>query len=128
MAKSGVDGVYTADPNKDSSAVRLETLTYDDALRQDIRVMDQTAMTMCKDNDLNMVSLAWKAKETSPAPSAARRSAPSSRTRVAPPRLQPWFPAAGLASPAAPAACGRGGAGAPTPQARAGNRGAFGLG
>ena len=55
MAKSGVDGVYTADPNKDSTAVRLETLTYDDALRQDIRVMDQTAMTMCKDNDLNMV-------------------------------------------------------------------------
>ena len=55
MAKSGVDGVYTADPNKDATAKRLETLTYDDALRQDIRVMDQTAMTMCKDNDLDMV-------------------------------------------------------------------------
>ena len=55
MAKSGVDAVYTADPKKDPTAERLETLSYDDALRRDIRVMDQTAMTMCKDNDLSMV-------------------------------------------------------------------------
>lgn len=54
MAKSGVDGVYTADPHKDPTARKLETLTYDDALRQNIRVMDQTAMTMCKDNKLAM--------------------------------------------------------------------------
>jgi uridylate kinase len=55
MAKSGVDAVYTADPKKDAAAERLETLSYDDALRRDIRVMDQTAMTMCKDNNLSMV-------------------------------------------------------------------------
>lgn len=55
MAKSGVDGVYTADPNKDPNARKLDALSYDDALRQDIRVMDQTAMTMCKDNNLSMV-------------------------------------------------------------------------
>lgn len=55
MAKSGVDGVYTADPRKDPSAQKLDALSYDDALRQDIRVMDQTAMTMCKDNNLSMV-------------------------------------------------------------------------
>ncbi|MFP5314412.1 MAG: UMP kinase [Actinomycetes bacterium] len=55
MAKSGVDGVYTADPHKDASARKLDSLSYDDALRQDIRVMDQTAMTMCKDNNLSMV-------------------------------------------------------------------------
>jgi uridylate kinase len=55
MAKSGVDGVYTADPKKDSSAEKLDVLSYDDALRRDIRVMDQTAMTMCKDNNLSMV-------------------------------------------------------------------------
>jgi len=54
MAKSGVDGVYTADPHRDPSARKLEHLTYDDALRQNIRVMDQTAMTMCKDNGLTM--------------------------------------------------------------------------
>jgi uridylate kinase len=55
MAKSGVDGVYTADPKKDPAAEKLEKLSYDDALRRDIRVMDQTAMTMCKDNNLSMV-------------------------------------------------------------------------
>jgi len=55
MAKSGVDGVYTADPKKDPTAEKLDVLSYDDALRRDIRVMDQTAMTMCKDNSLSMV-------------------------------------------------------------------------
>ncbi|MGO1319081.1 MAG: UMP kinase [Galactobacter sp.] len=54
MAKSGVDGVYTADPNKDPSAEKIDHLTYDDALQRNIRVMDQTAMTMCKDNALTM--------------------------------------------------------------------------
>jgi uridylate kinase len=52
---TSVDGVYTADPKKDPSAQKLDVLSYDDALRRDIRVMDQTAMTMCKDNDLSMV-------------------------------------------------------------------------
>ncbi|WP_369047014.1 UMP kinase [Sinomonas sp. P10A9] len=62
MAKSGVDGVYTADPKKDPSAVKLEHLTYDEALRRDIRVMDQTAMTMCKDNRLEMVVFGMEGK------------------------------------------------------------------
>lgn len=55
MGKSGVDGVYTADPKKDPTAERLSTLTYDEALLKNIRVMDQTAMTMCKDNGLEML-------------------------------------------------------------------------
>ncbi|GAB3620406.1 UMP kinase [Glutamicibacter sp. PS] len=55
MAKSGVDGVYTADPKKDPTAQKLATLTYQDALVKNIRVMDQTAMTMCQDNKLNML-------------------------------------------------------------------------
>lgn len=54
MAKSGVDGVYSADPKADPSAEKLDHLTYPEALRQDIRVMDQTAMTMCNDNSLSM--------------------------------------------------------------------------
>ena len=54
MAKNGVDGVYTADPKKDPTAERLTHLTYDEALLRNIRVMDLTAMTMCKDNDLDM--------------------------------------------------------------------------
>lgn len=55
MAKSGVDGVYTADPKKDPSAKKLDTLTYSEALLKNIRVMDQTAMTMCQDNKLDML-------------------------------------------------------------------------
>lgn len=55
MAKSGVDGVYTADPKKDPTAEKYDHLTYDDALLKNIRVMDLTAMTMCKDNTLPMM-------------------------------------------------------------------------
>ncbi|NYE96667.1 uridylate kinase [Psychromicrobium silvestre] len=55
MAKNGVDGVYTADPKKDPSAVKLERLTYNQALQRDIRVLDQTAFSLCKDNDLSML-------------------------------------------------------------------------
>lgn len=54
MGKSGVDGVYTADPRKNPDAQMLDHLTYGEAIKQDIRVMDQTAMTMCNDNKLNM--------------------------------------------------------------------------
>lgn len=54
MAKSGVDGVYTADPRTNPDAQRLDQLTYTEALHRNIRVMDQTAMTMCNDNGLNM--------------------------------------------------------------------------
>lgn len=55
MAKSGVDGVYTSDPNTDSGAQKFDHLTYDEAIIKNIRVMDLTAMTMCKDNNLDML-------------------------------------------------------------------------
>ncbi|GAA2556895.1 uridylate kinase [Neomicrococcus aestuarii] len=55
MAKSGVDGVYTADPKTNPDAELIENLTYDEALQRNLRVMDQTAMTMCKDNKLEMM-------------------------------------------------------------------------
>ena len=55
MAKNGVDGVYTADPKQDPAAEKLDSLTYDDAMRRNIRVMDQTAFSLCKDNKLAMV-------------------------------------------------------------------------
>ncbi len=54
MAKNGVDGVYTADPRTDPHAVRLSELTYDEALARDIRVMDQTAFSLCRDNNVTM--------------------------------------------------------------------------
>ncbi|GAB3245195.1 uridine monophosphate kinase [Arthrobacter pigmenti] len=55
MAKNGVDGVYTADPHMDPLAEKLETLTYDDAMRRNIRVLDQTAFSLCRDNKLPML-------------------------------------------------------------------------
>ena len=54
MGKNGVDGVYTADPRTDPTAVRLEFLTYADALLQGLEVVDSTAFSLCKDNGVRM--------------------------------------------------------------------------
>ncbi|TXR55849.1 UMP kinase [Quadrisphaera setariae] len=55
MAKNGVDGVYTADPRKDPDASRLDEVSYGDALRQQLKVVDATAFSLCMDNGLPMV-------------------------------------------------------------------------
>lgn len=47
-----VDGVYDSDPEKNPDAVRYENITYKDVMERDIRVMDQTAITLCKENHL----------------------------------------------------------------------------
>ncbi|NQT78631.1 MAG: UMP kinase [Bacteroidetes bacterium] len=47
-----VDGVYTADPEKTPSATKYETLSYAEALSKDLRIMDLTAFTLCKDNNM----------------------------------------------------------------------------
>ncbi|MDO5075642.1 MAG: UMP kinase [Bacteroidales bacterium] len=47
-----VDGVYTADPEKDPTATKFEEITYDEVLARGLRVMDITATAMCKENDL----------------------------------------------------------------------------
>jgi uridylate kinase len=54
MGKNGVDGVYTADPRTDPTAVKLDHLTYTDALVKDLGVMDATALSLCRDNDVRM--------------------------------------------------------------------------
>ena len=54
MAKNGVEGVYTADPNKDPSAEFIEEITAREALQRDLRVMDQTAFALCMENNLNI--------------------------------------------------------------------------
>ncbi|MGK4066199.1 UMP kinase [Rothia sp. HC945] len=54
VAKNGVDGVYTADPKVEPDAEMLAHLTYGEALHRDIRVMDQTAFSLCKDNNVTM--------------------------------------------------------------------------
>jgi uridylate kinase len=52
MAKNGVEGVYTADPNQDPDAELIDTITHMDAIQQRLRVMDSTALTLCMENKL----------------------------------------------------------------------------
>ncbi|VDG76815.1 uridylate kinase [Actinobaculum suis] len=52
MGKNGVDGVYSADPNVDSEAVKLDHLTYADVIKHDLRVADAAAFSLCRDNNL----------------------------------------------------------------------------
>ncbi|MGE7020341.1 UMP kinase [Solibacillus cecembensis] len=55
MAKNNVDGVYSADPKLDPTAVKYDTLTYLDVIQQGLQVMDSTASTLCMDNDIKLV-------------------------------------------------------------------------
>jgi uridylate kinase len=50
-----VDGIYSADPVKDPTATRYKTLSYLDVLKKDLKVMDSTAISLCKDNDLPII-------------------------------------------------------------------------
>lgn len=47
-----VDGIYNADPEKDPNATKFETISFDEIYNRNLRVMDLTATTMCKENDL----------------------------------------------------------------------------
>jgi uridylate kinase len=49
-----VDGVYSTDPLTDSNARRLEKVTYQQALEQGLKVMDATAISLCKDNGMRI--------------------------------------------------------------------------
>jgi uridylate kinase len=50
-----VDGVYTSDPEKDPDAKKYEEVTFAEALEKELRILDQTAFTMCKENDLPII-------------------------------------------------------------------------
>lgn len=58
-----VDGVYSSDPKKDSNASRYDTLTYREVIKQDLKVMDQTSITLAKDNKLPIVVFSIKGKD-----------------------------------------------------------------
>ncbi len=55
VAKNGVDGVYDGDPRKNSSASKLERVTYQEALVRGLKVVDSTAFSLCMDNSMPMV-------------------------------------------------------------------------
>lgn len=50
-----VDGIYSADPEKDPNATRYETLTFDEVIGQNLKVMDMTAFTLCQENELPII-------------------------------------------------------------------------
>ena len=50
-----VDGVYTADPEKDPSAVKFDRITFDEVYARNLKVMDMTAFTLCKENGLDII-------------------------------------------------------------------------
>jgi uridylate kinase len=55
LAKSGVDGVYSADPKKDSTATKYDTITYDEVLAKSLAVADAAAFALCRENKLPIV-------------------------------------------------------------------------
>ena len=62
MAKN-VDGIYSADPNKDPNAVKFDELTYDEVLARHLQATDTTAMTLAMDNHMTLVCFALKDPE-----------------------------------------------------------------
>jgi uridylate kinase len=55
LAKSGVDGVYNADPRKDAKAVKFDVISYDDVLQKSLAVADAAAFSLCRENKLPIV-------------------------------------------------------------------------
>lgn len=64
MSKNGVDGVYTADPKTDPSARKLDSVTFADALRQGLRVVDAAAFSLCHENGLPMLVFGAEGEDT----------------------------------------------------------------
>ena len=58
-----VDGVYSADPFKDKNAKRFESIKYLDVIKKGLRVMDTTAISLCKDNNLPIIVFNLKKKD-----------------------------------------------------------------
>ena len=50
-----VDGVYTADPEKDKSATKFDEITFDEIYRRNLKIMDMTAFTLCRENNLDII-------------------------------------------------------------------------
>lgn len=64
MSKNGVDGVYTADPQTDPTARKLDTVTFTEALQRNLRVVDAAAFSLCMDNDLPMLVFGAEGEDT----------------------------------------------------------------
>lgn len=64
MAKNGVDGVYSDDPRKNPNAHKIDEMTYDEIIKNDLKVMDTAACALCKQNNIPIVVFDFKSKDT----------------------------------------------------------------
>ena len=62
MAKNGVDGVYTDDPNINPDAQKLDTINYDEIIKNGLKVMDTSACSLCKENNIPIIVFDFKAQ------------------------------------------------------------------
>ncbi len=62
MAKNGVDGVYTDDPKINPAAQKIDNMTYDDIIKQDLKIMDTSACALCKQNHIPIIVFDFNAK------------------------------------------------------------------
>ena len=62
MAKNGVDGVYTDDPKTNPDAKKLDKISYDDIIKDGLKVMDTAACALCKQNNIPIVVFDFDAK------------------------------------------------------------------
>jgi uridylate kinase len=64
VSKNGVDGVYTADPRTDPTARKIDKVTFDEALRRGLKVVDAAAFSLCQDNRLPMLVFGAEGEDT----------------------------------------------------------------
>lgn len=64
MSKNGVDGVYTADPRTDPDARKLDEITFEEALRRGLKVVDAAAFSLCQENKLSMLVFGAEGDDT----------------------------------------------------------------
>jgi len=62
LAKSGVDGIYSADPRKDATATKYDSISYDEVLSKSLAVADAAAFSLCRENNLPIVVFDLKDK------------------------------------------------------------------
>lgn len=60
LKATSVDGIYSADPKKDATATKFDQITYNDIIRLNLGVMDTTAVSLCKDNNMPMMVFSMK--------------------------------------------------------------------
>jgi uridylate kinase len=63
MKRTKVDGIYSADPMKDPAAVKFDKITFQEVLEKNLKVMDASAISLCKDNDLPIMVFNMRDRE-----------------------------------------------------------------